>query len=490
VPTLGEVRRILTVSLVAAAVLLPATAAQGAGSLIATVRGFGHGVGLSQYGTLGYAQHGWTADRILAHYYTGTQLGRLGSAPIVRVLLQNTRSSYAISGASSVGGQLLDRSKTYTVVRGRDGLIVRDGSKDLFTSAGPMLLRPASGGAVTLAGPAQNGTSGGAYRGGIEVGIGAGGLTAINVLSLEDYVAGVVSAEVPASWPDQALRAQAVAARTYAVTTNAGGSAGNFTQYADTRSQMYRGVAAETPTTGAAVRATAGRVVTYQGKPVATFFFSSSGGRTENVENSFVGSDPKPWLKSVLDPYDTVSPYHRPQTFRWTLTRATRSLGGLVKGRLKQIRVTKRGVSPRIVRADVVGTAGTTTVTGPQLRRAFGLRDTWIRFRSFSTDVSKQPAPPVGGQLPSVPSIPRTTPVDPTTGGAQTAAAGLRIHGVIAPATAGAWASVERRVGARWERAVDVQVARGGAYATTLPGPGTYRVRYAGQSGPVVTTAR
>ena len=358
-------RRILTISLVAVSVLVPATAAQGASSLIATVRGFGHGVGLSQYGTLGYAQHGWTADRILAHYYTGTQLGRLGSSPVVRVLLQNAHSSYSISGASSVGGQLLDRSKTYTVVRGRDGLIVRDGGKDLYTSAGPMLLRPASGSAVTLAGPAQNGTSGGAYRGGIEVGIGVGGLTAINVLSLEDYVAGVVSAEVPASWPDEALRAQAVAARTYAVTTNAGGSAGNFTQYADTRSQMYRGVAAETATTGAAVRATAGRVVTYQGKPVATFFFSTSGGRTENVENSFVGSDPKPWLKSVLDPYDTVSPYHRPQSFRWTLTRATRSLSGLVKGRLKQIRVLKRGVSPRIVRAALVGTAGTTTVTGP-----------------------------------------------------------------------------------------------------------------------------
>jgi stage II sporulation protein D len=226
--------------------------------------------------------------------------------------------------------------------------------------------------------------------------------------------------------------------------------------------------------------------VTYQGKPVTTFFFSTSGGRTENVEYSFVGSDPKPWLKSVADPYDTVSPYHRPQSVRMTLTRATRSLGGLVKGRLKLIRVLKRGVSPRIVRADVVGSAGATTVTGPQLRRAFGLRDTWIRFRSFSTDVSKQPAAPVGGRLPGVPAIPRT-PVDPTTGGALTSAVRLRIHGVVAPATAGVWANVERRAGKRWVRAVDVQVASGGAYATTLPAPGRYRLRYGGQTGPVVT---
>ncbi len=471
----------LTITVLAAALLVPATAAQGATSLVASVRGFGHGVGLSQYGTLGYARQGWTADRILAHYYTGTQLGRLSRGVAVRVLLQSGRSRYAISGASSVGGRLLDRAKTYTVARGGNGLVISDATgRDLFTSSGPLVLQPASGGAVTLGGSAQNGTSGGAYRGAIEVRSGAGGVSAINVVGLEDYTAGVVSAEVPASWPAEALRAQAVAARTYAVTTNAGGSAGQFTQYADTRSQMYRGVAAETPTTSAAVKATANRVVTYQGTPVTTFFFSTSGGRTENVEYGFVGSDPKPWLKSVADPYDTASPYHRPQTIRMTLTRATRALSGLVKGRLKLIRVRKRGFSPRIVRADVVGTAGTTTVTGPQLRRALGLRDTWIRFRSFSTDVSNQPAAPV------VPGIPRT-PADPTTGGAQMSSVARRIHGVVAPATAGAWATVEQRVGTRWVRAVDVQVAAGGAYSTTLPEPGRYRLRYGGVTGPEVT---
>ncbi len=218
------------------------------------MRGFGHGVGMSQYGTLGYAQHGWTADRILAHYYTGTALGRRSSSPAVKVLLQSAHSSYAISGASSVGGQLLNPAKTYTAARGGDGLVLRDSDgKDLFTTTGALVLIPAAGAAVTLRGPAQNGTSNGAYRGAIQVSPGAGGLAAVNVLSLENYVAGVVSAEVPASWPAEALRAQAIAARTYAVTTNAGGAAGLFTQYADTRSQMYRGVAAETPATNAAV---------------------------------------------------------------------------------------------------------------------------------------------------------------------------------------------------------------------------------------------
>ena len=471
----------LTISVLAVAVLVPATAAQGATSLVATVRGFGHGVGMSQYGALGYAQHGWTADRILAHYYTGTALTRRSSSPAVKVLLQSAHSSYAITGASSVGGQLLNPAKTYIAARGGDGLVLRDSDgKDLFTTTGSLALVPAAGAAVTLRGPAQNGTSNGSYRGAIQVSPGAGGLAAVNVLSLENYVAGVVSAEVPASWPAEALRAQAIAARTYAVTTNAGGAAGLFTQYADTRSQMYRGVAAETPATTAAVRTTSGQIVTYQGTPAATFFFSTSGGRTENVENSFVGSDPKPWLKSVADPYDTTSPYHRPTTIRMTLTRATNKLSGLIKGRLRKIRVLKRGVSPRIVRAQLVGTAGTTTVTGPQLRRAFGLRDTWIRFRTFSTDVSNQITPPV------VPAVPPTTG-DSTTGGAAASALRLRAHGVIAPATKGSWASFERKVGNRWERAVDVQIGSGGSYSTTLPQPGRYRLRYGGQTGPEVT---
>ena len=476
----------LAIALVAASALAAAPAAQGATSLVINGRGWGHGIGMSQYGALGYAQRGWTADRILTHYYTGTKLGRLSTSPTVRVLLQSGRPSYGVRGAVSVNGALLDPGQTYTVVRGGQGVVVRDGSgTDRLTSPGPLAFRPSGGGAVTLLGPAQNGTSGGRYRGVMQIATGSGGLSAVNALGLEDYVAGVISAEIPASWPVQALRAQAVAARTYAVTTNAGGRTDLFTQYADTRSQMYRGVAAETPATSAAVRATAGRVVTHQGAPVTTFFFSTSGGRTENIENSFVGSDPKPWLKSVADPYDTVSPHHRWKSTRMTLSRATTMLGGLVKGSLRRIKVTRRGVSPRIVRADLVGSRGTTSVTGPQLRKAFGLRDTWISFRSFSTAVSTQPAPPPGGKLSGVPAIPKTT-TDPATGGARTSGAGLRIHGVIDPARAGAWASVERRTGGRWVRAVDVQLGRGGTYSTTLPGPGSYRLRYAGQAGPTV----
>src|SRR5204862_5890506 len=116
-----------------------------------------------------------------------------------------------------------------------------------------------------------------------------------------------------------------IAARTYAITTS---HSGDFDQYADTRSQVYDGVAVETTASNEAVAATRGQVVTYQGRPVVTYFFSTSGGRTENVENSFSGGQPEPWLKSVPDPYDGVSPLHR-WKFVWSAGTAAAQLGGL-----------------------------------------------------------------------------------------------------------------------------------------------------------------
>ena len=125
----------------------------------------------------------------------------------------------------------------------------------------------------------------------------------VQAVPLERYVRGVVSAEMPAEWPLAALEAQAIASRTYALTAHAGGS--RFDVYSDTRSQVYRGVAAETAHTNAAVAATAGQIVTYAGKPAITYFFASSGGITENVQNGFLGAEPQPWLQGVPDAYET-----------------------------------------------------------------------------------------------------------------------------------------------------------------------------------------
>jgi stage II sporulation protein D len=481
------VRPALVIAAAGALALALAPPAQGASSLVIGGAGFGHGVGFSQYGALGAARAGLDAPRILRHYYTGTALGRLTSSPTVRVLLDDGRASYTVSGVVRVGTRAIDPGRAYRVTAGGAGLVLRDAAsgRARFTSVAPMVLEARAGGLQA---------TGGTYRGRLEIRPAAGGLMAVNAIGLEEYVAGVIAAEMPASWPAEALRAQAIAARTYAITSNAGGTGGAFTQYEDTRSQVYRGVGAETPSTSAAVRATAGQVVTYEGRPVTTFFFSTSGGRTENVENSFLGATPKPWLKSVRDPWDRVSPHHRWKPLRMSLARASTLLGGSVKGTLREIRVVQRGVSPRVVRATVIGSGGRTTVTGPQLRKAFGLRDTWMRLRVFTTNAGRgTPAPPVPPASPDLPGAlpsPAKPPVaaDPGgSGGAQASGAPLVISGRVAPAAPGSWATVQRRQGARWVRSIDVRLGAGGAYREALPGPGRYRLSYGGATGPEVS---
>jgi stage II sporulation protein D len=188
---------------------------------------------------------------------------------------------------------------------------------------------------------------------------------------------------MPSSWPQQALDTQAVAARTYAITTSAVGRGYDIVDNSD--SQAYGGVNAETPTGNAAVAATRGQVVEYGGKPVATYFFSSSGGETESVQNVFAGGAPKPWLVGQPDPYDDS--YGNPH-YRWkinlSLGAADAKLGKLVKGQLKAIKILKHGVSPRVVLAQIIGTKGTTTTTGVQLRTDFGAPSAWMSFTTIS----------------------------------------------------------------------------------------------------------
>ncbi len=192
---------------------------------------------------------------------------------------------------------------------------------------------------------------------------------------IERYVRGVVAAEMPANWPMPALEAQAVASRTYALTSHAGGS--RFDVYSDTRSQVYEGKAGETARTNAAVAATRGLVVTYAGKPVTTYFFASSGGMTESVQNSFLGSQPEPWLVGVRDPYESpAATWHASLGFAAAAAR----LRGLVKGSFRGIEVLQRGVSPRIVSALVLGSRGATPVSGPELAARLGLASTWAFF--------------------------------------------------------------------------------------------------------------
>lgn len=373
--------RLLT-PLLAAALAAPAHAAAGDDQLTIDGAGYGHGIGMSQYGAFGYATHGFGYRDILRRYYSETDIKTVAPVPTVRVLLQSG-SRVSFSGAVAGAGRKLSATRRYSAVASAGRVRLRNAAgKTVTVVDAPLRVSPGRGKTLRVFGTATSGQRDGVYRGALELRPSGRRLLAINAVGLEDYVRGVISAESPASWPAEALKAQAVAARTYAITTSKAASMG-FDHYADTRSQMYKGVAAEFPSTDAAVAQTRHEVVTYGGRPVVTYFFSTSGGHTENVEFSFIGALPQPWLRGVEDPFDEASPKHR-WTVKMSLARADRKLGSLVRGKLEDIEVVKRGVSPRVVTAKLVGSGGTTEVSGPTLRRVFGLNDTWAFFKTSS----------------------------------------------------------------------------------------------------------
>jgi stage II sporulation protein D len=334
-----------------------------------TGHGFGHGVGMSQYGAYGYALHGRDYRFILAHYYEGTTIGTAPSSH-VRVLLTIARGDVTFKKASSACGRRLNRRKAYRAQLSADGvLLISDAGRRLANCGGK--LRAKGQGRIRVRGN-------GAYRGSLIVlpSSGGGSLNVVNALSLDRYVQGVIAGEMPSSWPLDALKVQAVAARSYAVASEVDGH--GFDLYDDTRSQVYDGISGETGVTNRAARATKHQVVLYNGEVATTYYSASSGGMTENVEYGF-GGDPVPYLRSVDDPYDTTSPLH---TWRRTFSQRQMQsrLGGYVKGRLRDIQITKTGVSPRIVTANVVGSGGVTRVTGSELESALGLYSTWMSF--------------------------------------------------------------------------------------------------------------
>ena len=435
--------------------------------------GFGHGIGMSQYGAYGYALHGWTYQQILAHYYAGTALGTTNPAQVVRVLLGI--GSAAFAGATHAGNKQLNPNVTYEVVPLANGslkLVNRSTGKAVGTFPAPL----------TATGPAPLSVAGlGTYRGSLEFRPnGSGGVYMVNAVGLDDYVQGVIAAEMPSTWSAEALKAQAMAARTYAITTDVAGTFYNL--HPDTRSQMYRGIAAETPATDAAVAATSGQIVTYNGAPAVTYFFASSGGYTENVEDAWPGATPDPWLRGVPDPYDGAGgdPYHH-WTHQMSPAAATKDLGKLVKGSLVGIKVTKTGASPRIMTANVIGTRGTRSVTGSQLEGAFGLLSTWATFTTISS--SAGPTPTAGpsraeDDLAIIAQMKRAF--------GQLDNASQTLRGTILPSGKGARVTIEARAGKHWRKASVVRLGPGGAYAVRVTSAGEYRVVYRGLAGPSV----
>jgi stage II sporulation protein D len=367
-------RRTCLASIVCAlACAAPASAA----TLHVEGRGFGHGIGMSQWGTYGYVtKAGRHYNWILAHYYPGTKRERVGSRT-VRVLLKSSSSQKVCGADTAVGGGRkvrLRSTRAYRVYMSGGTLRLYDTSARRTKTRLQAPVRISGGSSVCLRGKAENGVSDGNYRGDILLSPNGSKLDAINRVPVERYLYGVVPAEMPSSWPREALKVQAVAARSYALRSLKPGA--RYDVFADVRSQVYRGVAGEAASSTAAVGATRGMVLTYGGQIAHTYFFSTSGGQTANIEDEWDAA-PIPYLRSVPDDYDYVSPVHT-----WSLdvpfSKAESALGDLVRGNLEDVRVVDRNASSRAHTVEVVGSKGSRTTTAAVVRTRLGLRSTWF----------------------------------------------------------------------------------------------------------------
>jgi stage II sporulation protein D len=374
----GESMRLLATAAGALA-LTVAAAAPARADLVLDGHGWGHGIGLSQYGAYGYAlldgrDHAW----ILGHYYTGTQLQRRGAGSI-RVLLKRTRAPRlcGVTRLRDAAGRSvrLRETRTYRVTALAGGRLRVVDTANGRTRARVSAPATVSGGASwCLRGSADNGVRDGAYRGSAQLALDGRALLVVDRVGLEGYLRGVVPSEMPSAWPAEALEAQAVIARSYAL--RALRPASPYDVYADTRSQVYGGLSREVPATTAAVSATRGQVVTVAGAIAQTFFFSTSGGRTAANEEIW-GGLPISYLRSVDDPHDDLSPYHD-WTARFSDAVARRRLRDLGVGRFERMAVTARTPSDRAATVEVTGADGVVTVPAARIQMLLGLRSTWF----------------------------------------------------------------------------------------------------------------
>jgi stage II sporulation protein D len=495
-----------------------------------TGRGWGHGVGMSQYGTLGFALRNVAYSRILAHYYRGTTLG-LAPVRRVRVLVADGRSTLTVRSAAPF--RVLDGAgQTHALAAGAYGFgpglsLKVGGANKAQRLPGPLLFSPGS----------QPLALGRAYRGQLHVSVVAGKLRAINAVALEHYLYGVVPSEVPSSWPSEALKAQAVAARSYALSHLQGGG---FDLYDDVRSQVYLGIPHEKPTTNAAVDATAGEVVLHNGTVAKTFFFSTSGGRTMSAADAWGSA--VPYLVSVPDPYDTLSPYHDWGPLPFTGARLARVLR--VPGKLLDV-TTTRNRSGRAQAVVATGTQGQVTVPAADVRRVLGLRSTWFDVGTLAFSRPASAAPLVYGSQTTVSGLARGLPsvvleerragatAWSPLGGVRAAADGrfavavkpvvttryrlasgklagapirvpvaplvrlypvrapTSIRGLVRPVLGGAAVEIQRSEGTAWRLVARAEVdSRGDFQAAVRLTPGTYRARVVAGRGFVPGTSK
>ena len=392
--------------------------------------GFGHSVGMSQYGANGWATGvtgvTLTGEQIVARYYPGTALQFVDAQrPNNRVLLSapssqgryvcgdNRYFAGSLADLNSSGGMrvLNEGANNQEIARGAGGqnfqFIAKNGIVEVwanwdaprlvYSGPGPIVVAPLD--ATKPLGFIQKA---GTYRGNIRFTNLGGTLRVINIVTYDDYVRGVLPLEMPTSWHPEALKAQAYAARTYSYTAFKG-TARDYDVTDDQADQCYGGTRVEVPSSNNAVTATAGRVITYQGASIRAYFASSNGGYTlsdgcwmNNVVrsgSSWVCSGGQPYLTPVPDPADRAVAAPANPRASWTVTFTSSEMrsavlrcGGPDIGSLQAVDVSNQvpaGVGhPISVR--VIGTAATADLRADDfLRNCLGLRSTMVRLNPF-----------------------------------------------------------------------------------------------------------
>jgi stage II sporulation protein D len=368
-----------------AALLVPASA-QGSTVFTLVGHGWGHGIGMSQYGALGYAEHGFGYKQILGHYFTGTRVAPLSRSITERVLLSSGPAVHFGDAAKMTLRDAAGTKKTLAAGRyhlrrggtaGRLQLVNGATGKVTKRLVAPVTISPGSQ-PLQLNDSAGIGFTRDHWHGSFRVAISGSSLLCIDLVGLEKYLRGVVPSEMPASWMAPALKAQAVAARSYAVATR--NPSGLYDAYADTRSQVYGPIEHEATASTAAVTSTAHRVVWYRHTVATTFFSSSSGGRTASEQAAWGTSTGQPYLVPVIDRSDAAggaNPNHDWPATTYTPSGLARALG--VSGAVGSVAMTIDGPSQRILHLAVTSSGGTTGLSGVQVQGRMGLRSNYFR---------------------------------------------------------------------------------------------------------------
>ena len=363
--------------------------------------GWGHGVGMSQWGARGLAEQGSSAAQILGHYYSGTTVTTTSTATI-RVLLA-TSSTLTLTPwgpTTFVAGAALGTTSAPVTVTSSGSTIQLSGG--LNTSATGTVSIALGGPPLEVSPPRVK-----YNRGFLQLHpTGSGTVQAVVTLPMQDYLYGL--GEMPSSWPDAALQAQAIAGRTFAqkkVAKAAG--AGTYDIVGGLPDQSYLGWDKEYGSLGqrwvAAVDATASQVVTYGGGLIDAVYSASSGGHTENSETVWVAA--VPYLRGVPDPADLTG--GNPNAM-WSRTYNGAQLGAWFGvGEVTSIQVLGPvGVSGRLDKATIrlIGTAGSRDLIGSSFRSIVNTNSPSLQLMSSRFTVSGATPGP------SVPSVPSNSP--------------------------------------------------------------------------------